>query len=337
MAGGAGRLGSPQQIELPGPVTALAAGEFRAADGFTDIAVGVSGPGGEAVLIFDSKEGLSNALAQYELSEPASGIEFGGLDNDPFMDVAVASGSEIVVVHGWGRKEEVGPFGREERINVGASVNGLALGEFAWDREGRSEIATLTGEGMIQIVQHSKLDARPFSPAEAAKRTRGNLKNQPAANIQDVESVSSWRPGKANGWAKAEKFSAGSLAGGSSAVARPLLRTNLAFRETDDLMLTASSQKKLEIVRPLAPSEQGLSTFGGEKVATTSLDVESAPVAVLTLPKKLNGVQDIVVLSAAKAGPTIVPNAPNTTITVDRTDDPSGAGLTAARFVKRMI
>jgi len=47
MAGdGAGRLGDPQQIDLPGPVTALGAGEFRAADGFTDVAVGVSGPGG---------------------------------------------------------------------------------------------------------------------------------------------------------------------------------------------------------------------------------------------------------------------------------------------------
>src|SRR5215212_10144244 len=50
---GTGRLGDPQQIDLPGPVTALAAGEFRAADGVTDIAVGVSGPGGESLLVFD--------------------------------------------------------------------------------------------------------------------------------------------------------------------------------------------------------------------------------------------------------------------------------------------
>ncbi len=59
---GAGQLGAPQQIDLPGPVTALAAGEFRAADGFTDVAVGVTGPGGESLLIFDAVEGLSNAL-----------------------------------------------------------------------------------------------------------------------------------------------------------------------------------------------------------------------------------------------------------------------------------
>jgi hypothetical protein len=227
-------------------VTALAAGEFRAADGFTDIAVGVSGPGGESLLIFDAAEGLSSALAQYPLSEPVSGIEFGSLDNDPFVDVAASAGSEVVVVHGWGRKEQVTALGRDERINVGASVSGLAVGEFSWDREGRSEIATVTSDGVIQIVQHSKLDTRPFSPGEAAQRTRGNLKLRGVSTTQDVESVSSWRPGKGSGWAKSDKFTS-SISKLSSA--KPLLRTNLAFRETDDLMLMSGSQRKLDIVR----------------------------------------------------------------------------------------
>ena len=55
-------------------MTALAAGEFRAADGFTDVAVGVTGPGGESLLIFDAAEGLSNALAQYQLSSRRVGL-----------------------------------------------------------------------------------------------------------------------------------------------------------------------------------------------------------------------------------------------------------------------
>src|SRR6185369_10402396 len=52
-------------------------------------------------------------------------------------------------------------------------------------------------------------------------------------------------------------------------------------------------------------------------------------VAVLALPKKLNGVSDVLVLDSMSTQANIVPNAPNTTITVDRTDDPSGAGLAA--------
>src|ERR1043165_7629348 len=154
---GHGRFGDPEQINLPGPVTALAAGEFRAADGITDLAVGVSAPGGDELLIFDNGgEGFSNALMQYQLSAPASGIEFGGLDEDPFNDVAVAAGSEVLVVHGWGRKEEVTPASRVERTNVGADVRGLAVGVFTWSREARSGIAALTSDGTIHLVENAQ-------------------------------------------------------------------------------------------------------------------------------------------------------------------------------------
>src|SRR5688500_9095764 len=175
---GAGRLGEARQIDLPGPVTALSAGEFRAADGFTDLAVGVSGSGGESLLIFDAAEGLSNALVQYQLSQPASGIELGGLDDDPFLDVAVAAGSEVLVVHGWGRKEQVAAESRVERLNVGPGVRGLALGQFVWDRQGRSEIAALTYDGTVHIVEHGKLDIRPFSEAEADQIGRASCRER---------------------------------------------------------------------------------------------------------------------------------------------------------------
>src|SRR5688572_8871886 len=328
MAGnGAGRLDAPQQIDLPGSVTALGAGEFRAADGFTDVAVGVSGPGGESLLIFDAAEGLSKALVQQPLAGPASAIEFGGLDDDPFIDVAAAAGSEILVVHGWGRKEQ-GVSAREERINVGTGLRGLALGEFTWDRQGRSEIAVLASDGGVHLVRNSKLDNRPFSLEEAAERTRGKLR--PQASSQDVESVPSWRPGTSPGWAKPNKITVSSFGAGSSASAKALLRTNLAYRETDDLMLMGGTEPKLEIVRTTSPSEQTFNISSEGDLAKTALDVESAPVAVLTLPKKLNGVSDVIVLSSESIQPAIVPNAPNTTITVDRTDDNAAASACTA-------
>src|SRR6185369_9495491 len=81
MAGdGRGGLGVAEQIALPGAVTALAVGEFRAADGLTDIAVGVAGPSGDVLLVCDDMEkGFENAVVQQQLSGPASAIEFGGL------------------------------------------------------------------------------------------------------------------------------------------------------------------------------------------------------------------------------------------------------------------
>ena len=326
---GAAKLGEAQQINLPGPVTALAAGEFRAADGFTDLAVGVTGPGGEILLIFDDGvNGFSKALAQYPLSQPASAIEFGGLDDDPFTDVAVAAGSEVLVVHGWGRKEEVAAESRVERVDVGPGLRGLALGEFTWDRQGRSEIAALTYDGTVHIVEHEKLDTRPFSEAEAAQRTRGKLMPKGAVR-QDVETVASWRPGQAADWIGSKQFLGSNL---SSELPKPLMRTNLSYREMDEVMLVGQAQSKLEILRPLGPNDPApdQSLLVTDDAARVTLDAESTPIAVLTLPRKLNGVTDVVVLNSTSSELDIVPNAPNTTITVDRTDDPAGAGLTAA-------
>jgi hypothetical protein len=189
---GDGRFSDPEEINLPGPVTVLAAGEFRAADGITDVAVGISGAGGDSLLIFDNGgEGFSNALVQYQLSAPATAIEFGGLDDDPYRDVAVADGGEVLIVHGWGRKEQVAPESRVERVNVGPGVRGLALGEFAWDRQGRSEIAALTYDGTVHILENGNLDTSPFTDTEKTQRTRGNLRPQKNSKV-DIESVPSW-------------------------------------------------------------------------------------------------------------------------------------------------
>ncbi len=110
------------------------------------------------------------------------------------------------------------------------------------------------------------------------------------------------------------------------------MRTNLSYRETDDLVLMGGgSQPKLEIVSAIAPGDQAAGALSAPgDLTSTTLTLESAPVAVLALPKKLNGVSDVVVLDSEATAPVIVPNAPNTTITVDRTDDPAGAALTAA-------
>ena len=99
--------------------------------------------------------------------------------------------------------------------------------------------------------------------------------------------------------------------------------------------MLGGGQNKLEIVRQLAPNEKAGTKASGElqtegDLARVSLDTQSAPIAALALPQKLNGARDVVVLSTATSEAIIVENAANTTITVDRTDDPAGAGLTAA-------
>jgi predicted outer membrane repeat protein len=323
-----GGYGVPEQITLPGSVTALAVGEFRAADGFTDVAVGIAGPRGEALLVFDGMEGFSEPLVQYHLNESASGIEFGGLDDDPFLDVAVAAGSELLVVHGWGRKELASPALHVERIKFSSTLRGLAVGEFTWDRAGRSEMAALTDDGAVQIVRHENLDTRPFTESEKAERTRGKIKVNSTNRSVDVESVRSWQPGQSAGWTKSDRHTAGGV---SSASFKSLLRTHLSRREMDDLMLIGENQSTLELLHPTGPNDLAPDANSSTNdLVRATLDTASEPLAVLPLPQKLNGVIDLVVLRTGIATPSIIPTPPNTTITVDRTDDPSGAGLTAA-------
>src|ERR1041385_6024613 len=264
MAGdGSGRLGAPQEISLPGPVTGLAAGEFRAADGFTDVAVGVAGGGGNFLLIFDdAAKGFKNAVVQQPLADAATGIEFGSLDDDPYMDVAVTEGSELLIVHGWGRKELVTPESRVEKVPVGGNLRGLAVGEFAWDRNGDSEIAALSDDGLVHIVKNAKADNRPFTADETAQRTRGNLKLSKVNASVDVECMPSWKPGNAAGWTEARQFSNNS--------AKSLLKTNLSYRETDDLMLIGGTDGKVDIVHPDTLTAKSPSGFSTDMVSSTT-------------------------------------------------------------------
>jgi uncharacterized repeat protein (TIGR01451 family) len=337
---GRGGLGSPRPIPLPGVVTALAAGQFRAADAMTDIAVGVSGPAGSGLLVFDdAARGFAEAVVRQPLAGPARAVEFGGLDDDPFMDVAVADGRDILVIHGWGRKERVAAASRVERIQVGSPVLGLAVGNFAWDRGGPSEIAALSADGAIHVLQNAKADTRPFSEAEAARRRRGMLRPLAPAAAFDVESVASWTPGRPGRWRLANWLPPGDCVDdgegdcvGDAEFARlapgtPLLTSRLSYREMNDLVVLGGGRRTIEIVHPKGPADRSPM---GRATPTTILGVESAPVAVLALPRKINGVTDVIMLRAASTAFSGMAAAPNTTITVDRTDDTAGAALTAA-------
>ena len=173
----------------------------------------------------------------------------------------------------------------------------------------------------MHIVERGNLNTRPFTDAEAAQRTRGNFKPQKATKV-DIESAPSWKAAQ-GGWKDSKQILGNNL---SADLPKPLVKTNLTGRELDEVVLV---QSKLEILRPIgkndpAPApDQALSVT--DDTAKITMDTESAPVAVLALPKKLNGTTDVLVLDSMSTQANIVPNAPNTTITVDRTDDPSGA------------
>jgi predicted outer membrane repeat protein len=329
---GRGGFGAPEQIALPGVITSLNTGEFRAPDGWTDVAVGVVGPTGPELLIYDGLDGVTGEPMHLRLSAPATAVEFGEVDSTPFKGVAVATGNQVEVIHGWGRKQSPAPTlqSRVELVPGGGNVRGLAIGSYVWSREGTAQIATLGDDGTLHILTRGPLSTQPFTDEEIEVRARSR-QNLRKSNI-DLETVASWQAGTAEQWSTARDIVTGNVVGDSANAQNLLQRSHISFVGTDDLLVLGTNQQKLDIVRQTdttaGPQTNSLKAAGD--MVTTSLNTTAAPVTTLALPQKLNGERSLLVMQAGSTAPTVVPLAPTATITVDRTDDPNGGSLAAA-------
>jgi hypothetical protein len=316
---GQGGLGAEQEIALPGNVTSLTAGEFRAADGRPDVAVGV----GSEVLVFDGAAGgFESAPFHFPVEGRAVSVEFGGLDSDPFMDLAIANGAEINIVHGWGRKVEANPQSQVERIPLGYATRSLAVDNFTWDRQATREIAVVAEDGSVRLLEHSRSDKRPLTPAD--ERARAEARGKTTNKNADVEVVRGWA-GAQGRWSEVSELPLNATKGAAQGL---LTHGKLSTGETNALMVSNGAQRKLEMVRQVGKQEaEEISSVTAGEVSTTSLDVSGTPVTMIALPKKLNGVRDMVVLTEESALAIIVPIEPNATFGVNTTSDhaPDGA------------
>ena len=329
---GLGGFAYLEEIDLPGSITALTSGEFRAADGKDDVAVGIGGSSGTVLLIFDGAEGgVFAEPMETAIDGTARSLRFASMDHDPFVDLVIASDDQVLIAHGWGRKTESVLSTRLELVSTVPGLRSISVGHFVWDREGRLEIAAQNDSG-IEVLGANGLRTDAFPTEEQATRTRGTFVRQ-AEGAFELESYPESSVGESSGWSvvKAIRSAGSKTAGGADAL---LATTNLFYRETDDILLADGSG--IEIVRqvnnqvapprlPIGRSIEASSEIESFQVAESG----RTPAAVLQLPQKINGVRTLVVLYPDDFEPSVIELAP-TNITVDRTDDPSGAGLTAA-------
>ena len=141
----------------------------------TDVGVGVSGPSGSQLLIYDGAVGIGSDPMRLTLPAPATAIEFGEVDSSPFMGATVAAGSQVQIVHGWGRKHASDLKARVEAIDVGFKVRSLSIGFFLWSRESSKQIAALGEDGRVRILQRGSLTTRAFDDKEIADRARARM------------------------------------------------------------------------------------------------------------------------------------------------------------------
>ena len=136
------RVGSARRSRFSCPAGCyFASGEFRGADGHPDVAVGVDAPPGLQLLVFDGKRGNFATPMRFSLPGSATSIEVRIARSDPYLDLAVAAGGRLSIVHGWGCAHSPALGTRIERLAAAAGVRALSIAYFMRDRDGRNEIA----------------------------------------------------------------------------------------------------------------------------------------------------------------------------------------------------
>lgn len=288
---GKGNLLAPQPVALADQVMALAATN----DGH--VAVSTDGRSGPLVTILSPSAAGLIAGQTYSLPARGNSVAWGNLGSG--LDVAVGAGANLVVIY-----SALTSNAQTETVTVPFQVQGLALGDFIWDRDGRTEMSVLADDGSIHILQHGTLNTTPVTAAELPAR-RAALRGRHAKPTTPPN------PTALGAWTIAKQLPyTGSAPSGpvsSSAFNSP----RLAASSTPDLMVIDAGSSQLHI----------LDTSG--KTASPSADISfsSSPVAALALPQKINSGRDIVVLTSSQAAPTLILTGGDPTFTVTTTAD----------------
>ena len=286
---GTGGFGSARSITLSGAVTALATGDANRMDGLADIVVAVTGTAGSKLLVYEGSAGaLRTAPESIQLPSEARSIAIGTLDDDYPVDIAVASGRDLLVVDGRDRKRDP-QQPRVARLTTPFAISSLAIGDFIGDV--RNEIALHSEDAKLHI----------FSRTKSAK----------AASWQETGTVV---------LPASQKNATGS--------SRVLMPVRISTSPKEDLLILDQASRQLQMIvndSETVPDGAAKSSGTASFRVAGAVDLDSEPVAMLGMRLNVDALSDLVVLSGNNSAPTIIPSAPAATFTVTNTND-SGAG-----------
>ncbi len=286
---GRGEFATARRVELHGSVTAMVAGDVNRIDGLADIIVAVNQASGPKLLLYEGGAGAVNADPEtISLPSESKSIAIGQLDSDFPIDIAVAAGRELLIVHGRNRSHSFIEANRLDaqaprltRFTVASEIAALAVGDFTGDF--RQEIALLSGDGMCRVF---------------ARNSAG------------------WREASAVALPMAEK---------ADSLLR-LLTVRISSSLKDDLLFLDQAGRRLQIMVNESATEPVLSAPASARVRIAStFDIESEPVAVLGMRLNADALNDLVVLKSDSSAPTFIVSTVAATFSVTNTND-SGAG-----------
>lgn len=278
------------RVSIGGGVSALAANDAG------QVAAGVTGAGGNLVLVFDRRHGvLANAVASYWLLAPATSLAWGYLGSGTSSDLAVGAGNSLVVIYNAVTREA-----KSDTVQLGFETRSVVIGDFIWDRDHRMEIAALDGNGAVHLVQHGSLKTSTFSPSELAQQRAAAHTARPT--------------GEGGAWSETRQLEFAPAGIARVAPQSRLQVSALSGQPSRELLVLDSALNQVR--------------FTGTHNAIT---LGTSPVAAQWLPAKLNGSRDLVVLTSGSTTPQIYSASSGAVLSVGSNHDEDDAGGCSAQ------
>ncbi len=289
---GQGGLGAPKGIELPGAITAMISGEVNRIDGLADVVVGIAGARGPQLLVFVGAEGALRSEPQViALPAAANSLALGLLDRDHLIDIAVATGSRLLIAHGWEQAPGARLIPQIEALPLSFSIAAVAIGNFTGDQQ--TDLALLTTDGSLQILE------RREQTAGSRLMTRG-LQGAAQWEISDTSNVLQSQ-----------------LAISPQITSRLLVPARISSSPVDNLLVIDSSNNQLHVLAAEAATRKVESQAAVARRSmrlAASLSVEGQPVAVLPMRLNVDAINDLVLLRSGRTAPTVIVSQSSTSI-----------------------
>ena len=161
---GQGAFHPPVARVMDGQVTALLSADINRRDGLVDLIVGVHAVTRSILLILEDPRGALQAVPEaHPMEAPVVAIATGQLDTAYYIDMVVATGDQLVVLHGRDRQLTLPASmrsaepGELKSYAVGEQVDSVSVGDFLPGPA--REIAVLTVRG--QVLWYERPDDEP--------------------------------------------------------------------------------------------------------------------------------------------------------------------------------
>ncbi|HEY3102193.1 MAG TPA: CSLREA domain-containing protein [Pyrinomonadaceae bacterium] len=312
---GTGWFNLEKEVSVNGQITAFATGEVNRRDGLTDLVVGLVETGKSHIAIFEGPLGaLRSAPEMLTLLAPAMAVDIGEVDDDYAMDVVVAAGNRLVLVHGRDRKLSLSPQEQAGVRPVQVSdrrfdfdLRSVAIGEFSGD--GSKDVALLSADGALLFLTKPALDDKEWA------RIKQDVENYTAGGESNIgkRRADPNAPARVLPQIPLSQWQLQSTSNQKWPGAQALVKTRQSSVAADSLVLLGPHEQQLHIVANIGQTNTGWKLEPQSNVdkavlrswQTLSLEMATRPAAVLPMRLDSDALSDLIILRQGAAAPSV--------------------------------